>query len=300
MTKGVPVRRVVLITGASSGIGKATAQALSAPGTALVLAARARNPLEVVAEECRRDGAEALVVTMDVRDAPQVQAGFREALGEFGRIDAVVHSAAVLAYGRFDDVPAEVWNAAVASTVPGAANVAREALRAFSPRGTGRLVFVGSVLGKIAVPGMSSYVTAKWALHGLVRTLQIEARQTPDIRISLVSPGGVDTPIYRLAGTYLGRHGQPPPPVVSPERVASVVVRSLDRPRREVGVGLGNPVMVLGFRVFPALYDRLVTPLFQRIALARGHVPRTPGNVLEPRVPDEEKNVGAELVEDVQ
>jgi NAD(P)-dependent dehydrogenase (short-subunit alcohol dehydrogenase family) len=300
MTKGVPVRRVVLITGASSGIGKATARALAAPGVALVLAARARGPLDSVAEECRRDGAEVLVVTMDIRDASQVRAAFRQALDEFGRIDGVVHSAAVLAYGRFEDVPADVWDAAVGSIVPGAANVAREALSAFSSRGTGQLIFIGSVLGKIAVPGMSSYVTAKWALHGLVRTLQIEARQTKGIGISLVSPGGVDTPIYRLAGTYLGRHGQPPPPVASPERVAAKVVKLLDRPRREVGVGQGNPIMVLGFRMFPALYDLLVTPLFSRVALARGDVPPTAGNVLEPRGADDERNRAEGLVEERQ
>jgi hypothetical protein len=130
---------------------------------------------------------------------------------------------------------------------------------------------------------MSSYVTAKWAVHGLVRTLQIEARSEPGIAVSLVSPGGVDTPVYRQAGTYLGWHGRPPPPVDSPERVARAVVAAVARPRRETSVGLGNPVAVLGFRLLPGAYDRLVTPLMRLGGISRDAAPPTSGNVLEPR-----------------
>jgi NAD(P)-dependent dehydrogenase (short-subunit alcohol dehydrogenase family) len=255
---------------------------LAAPEVGLVVCARGREPLEAVAEECRARGASVLVVPTDVRDADDVEAAFRAARAEFGRVDGVVHCAAVLAYGRFEDVPLEVWEASVTTTLLGAARVAREALAAFAGGSGGRLVFVGSVLGKIAVPGMSSYVTPKWGLQGLVRTLQLEARDTPGVGISLVSPAGVDTAIYRLAGTYLGRLGQPPPPVAPPERVAQEIVRLLDRPRREVTVGPFNWVMVTGFRLFPPLYDLLVGLLMSRIALAREPVPPTAGNVLQP------------------
>jgi NAD(P)-dependent dehydrogenase (short-subunit alcohol dehydrogenase family) len=277
-----PSRRAHLITGASRGIGRSTALQLASPDVGLVLCARARGPLESVAEECRARGASVVVVPTDVRDADSVAAAFRVARAEFGRLDGVVHCAAVLAYGRFDDVPVDVWETAVATTLLGSARVAREALAAFRGEGGGRLVFVGSVLGKIAVPGMSSYVTPKWGLQGLVRTLQIEARDTPGIGITMVSPGGVDTAIYRLAGTYLGRHGQPPPPVASPDRVAAEAVRALERPRREVTVGPFNWAMVFGFRVLPSVYDLLVGPLMSRIALGREPVSPTPGNVLEP------------------
>jgi NAD(P)-dependent dehydrogenase (short-subunit alcohol dehydrogenase family) len=234
-----------------------------------------------VADECRSRGADVLVVPTDVRESDSVAAAFRSALTEFGHLDGVVHCAAVLAYGRFEDVPTEVWETAVSTTLLGSARVAREALATFGQTG-GRLVFVGSVLGKIAVPGMSSYVTPKWGLQGLVRTLQIEARDTPGVGISLVSPAGVETAIYRLAGTYLGRHGQPPPPVAPPARVATEAVRLLDRPRREVEVGPFNWVMVAGFRFLPAVYDLLVGPLMSRIALSREPAARTPGNVMEP------------------
>ncbi len=276
-----PPSRVVVITGASSGIGRSVALKLARPGTALVLAARAVAPLERVAADCRTRGAQTLVVSLDVTDNDGVERLFDTAEQTFARVDDVVHSAAVLAYGRFGDVPAAVWDTAVNTTLRGSANVARAALSSFAARG-GNLVFIGSVVGKIAVPTMSSYVTAKWGLHGLVRTLQIEARSTPDIHISLVSPGGVDTPIYRLAGTYLNRHGAPPPPAVSPDRVADSVIACLRDPRREKNVGIANPVIVLGFRLLPALYDALVTPLMTRFALDPATVANTDGNVLHP------------------
>ncbi len=96
---------------------------------------------------------------------------------------------------------------------------------------------VGSVLGKIATPYMSPYITSKWAVHGLVRTLQIEARETPGVHVSLISPGGVNTPVYVQAGSYTGHPGHPPPPVTSPERVARDVVKALDQPAAGPGRG---------------------------------------------------------------
>ena len=171
---------------------------------------------------------------------------------ELGGLDVVIHSAAALAYGRFEDVPSDVFHTAVETTVGGTVNVARAALNHFRAHGErGSLIVVGSLLGKIATPFMSTYVTSKWAVHGLVRTLQIEARETPGISISLVSPGGVDTPVYRQAGSYLGVHGRPPPPVSSPERVAAAVVRAIDQPAREASVGSLNSLVVLGFRALP-------------------------------------------------
>jgi NAD(P)-dependent dehydrogenase (short-subunit alcohol dehydrogenase family) len=272
-----------VITGASSGIGRVTALACSRRGDRLVLAARAAEGLAAADRECRATGAETLVVPTDVRDAAAVDALFRAAGARFGRVDAVVHSVTVVAYGRFEDVPAEVFDRAVETTLTGAANVARAALAVFREQGGGRLVVVGSLLAKIATPYMSSYVAAKWGLHGLVRTLQIEARQTPGIGISLVSPGGVDTPVYSQAANYLGRGGRPPPPVDRPEKVARAILRALDRPRRDVSVGVANPVVIFGFRTLPPVYDRLVGPLMRLGGLSRDRLEVHDGNVLAPQ-----------------
>lgn len=275
--------RVVLVTGASSGIGRATAVACARRGDRLVLAARAPEPLAAVVAECAALGAEALAVPTDVSDGTAVDALVAAAVDRFGRLDAVVHSVTVVAYGRFEVVPAAAFDQVIATTLTGAANVSRSALRRFGEQGGGRLVVVGSLLGKIAVPYMSSYVTAKWGLLGLVRCLQVEARETPGIEVGLVSPGSVDTPVYRQAASYLGRGGRPPPPVDRPEKVARAVLRSLDRPRRDRSVGPANPVVVLGFRALPAVYDRLVGPLMRVGGLRREPVPVDDGNVFAPR-----------------
>jgi NAD(P)-dependent dehydrogenase (short-subunit alcohol dehydrogenase family) len=285
MPSGQPPRRGrrALVTGASSGIGRATALQLADEGWDLVLVARSPATLGEVVEECTDCGARALMVVADVADEDAVSRASPTAERELGGLDVVVHSAAALAYGRFEDVPSEVFRGATETTINGTIHVARAALRTFRSHGErGSLVVVGSLLGKIATPFMSTYVTSKWAVHGLVRTLQIEARSTPDISISLVSPGGVDTPVYRQAGTYLGVHGRPPPPVSSPEEVADAVVRSIEQPARDRSVGPANRLVVLGFRALPALFDVMVTPLMRLGGLSREQAPATPGNVLAP------------------
>lgn len=274
--------RTVLVTGASSGIGRATALQLARAGDNLVLVSRSPEVLAEVAADCAQEGAKASVIEADVADSTAVEAAFDRAVAEFGVVDAVVHSAAVLAYGRFEDVPTAVFDRAMTVNVLGTANVARAALRHFGEAGEGTLVVVGSLLGRVSVPYLSGYASSKWAVHGLVRALQIEARRTPGIRIGLVSPGGVNTPIYHQSGTYLSRHGRPPPPVDSPEKVARAVVRSIDHPQRDVSVGLANGFMATGFRLLPGVFDVLVTPLMELAAVSTDVVQNSAGNVLEP------------------
>ncbi len=214
--------RVVLVTGATSGIGRAAAHLLAQEGARLVLASRSPDTLEQTRQECvARGAAEVLVVPTDVADAGAVQTLFDRARQELGGVDGVVHAAAVLAYGRFVDVPQEVFDRTLATNITGTANVARQALQHFEAQQSGSLVVIGSVLSKMAAPYMSPYGTSKWAIQGLVRTLQIEARTMPGVEVSLISPGGVNTPIYDQAGSYTGHPGHPPPPVYSPERVAA-------------------------------------------------------------------------------
>lgn len=282
-----PRDRVVIVVGASSGIGRATALALAQQGARLVLASRSPAALLEVQRECVEAGATVMVTPTDVGRATEVNALFDATVSRFGRVDAVVHSAAVLAYGRFDEVPADVFDRIQTTNITGTANVSRAALATFAEQAHGNLVVVGSVLGKIATPLLSSYVTSKWAVHALIRAMQIEARSTPGISISLVSPGGVDTPIYAQSGSYTGFVGRPPPPVDPPEKVAAAILRALDRPRREISVGVANPVMVTGFRIFPGVFDLLVTALMKQAALSRDRVAPNPGNVFDPHAAGE-------------
>ncbi|MGZ4508732.1 MAG: SDR family NAD(P)-dependent oxidoreductase [Blastococcus sp.] len=274
--------QVVLVTGASSGIGRATAVEAARRGASLVLVARGREPLEEAAGEVRAAGAaDAVVCSADVTDDDAIQAVVRSTVERFGRLDAVVHAAQTMAYGRIEDVPREVFEAVVDTAVQGAANVARAVLPVFRRQGGGHLVVVNSLLGSITAPLMGSYVTAKWAQLGLVRVLQQETRDVPGISISAVQPGGVDTPIYFQGASWIGSTGRPPPPVYSPQRVARIVLSTFDRPRRLVHAGLFNPLIAAGFRLVPGVYDFLVGPLLERFAVADDDVSPTAGNVFE-------------------
>jgi NAD(P)-dependent dehydrogenase (short-subunit alcohol dehydrogenase family) len=274
----------VLITGASSGIGRATAIELAGRGANLVLVARGREPLEQAAVEARAAGAADVVVRpADVLDEDAVRAAVDTAVERFGRLDAVVHAAQVMAYGRIEEVPREVFERVVETAVHGTAVVARAVLPVFRKQGAGHLAVVNSLLGSVATPQLGSYVAAKWGQLGLIRVLQMETRDEPGISITAVQPGGVDTPIYFQAASPTGSTGRPPPPVYSPQRVARIVVGTLDKPRRVVQAGLFNPLISAGFRLLPGVYDHLVGPLLQRMAIANEQVPPTDGNVFDSR-----------------
>jgi len=264
--------RVVLITGASSGIGRATALLVAGRGDHLVLVARGEGPLAEVAEECAGAGAASvMVLSADVADDAAVQRAVAAALDRHGTLDAVVHSAGVVAYGRLPEVPTDVFDRVVRTDLLGSANVARAVLPGMRDRDHGHLVLLGSLLGQMAPPYMSAYAVSKWGVRGLARMLVIENRDRRGVHISLVSPGGVDTPIYLQAANYLGQVGRPPPPVLSPEKVARVVMRTIDRPRARVQVGVFNPLIIFGFSALPGLFDSLVTPLFEVAATDTRH-----------------------------
>jgi NAD(P)-dependent dehydrogenase (short-subunit alcohol dehydrogenase family) len=276
---------VVLVTGATGGIGAATVRAYARRGARLVLLARSANRLESLRAEVATQGGEALVTVADIADAGAVDAAFAAAVTRFGRVDVVVHTAAVVAYGRFDEVPREVWDRVVDVNVTGTSNVARAALRQFReqhpPQG-GSLVLTGSVLSLATVPFMGSYATTKWHNRALAHVLQEEARQTPGIHVGIVHPGAIRTPIYSVAANYAGRIGRPPPPVYRPEAVAKAILDLIDSHKRMRSVSIANPLIALGFTLAPRLYDALVGPLMKVGGLSRRPVADHPGNVFAP------------------
>lgn len=277
--------RAVLITGASSGIGRATAHRLAERGDALVLVARGRGPLDDTAQECRdRGAASVLVQTADVADGDSLDTAVRAAVAEHGHLDAAIQSAGIVAYGGLLDVPAEVWERVIAVNVFGSANLARSVLPGMRERGHGALVLLGSVLGDINVPHMSAYVVSKWAVRSLARELQLENRDCPGVAVTCVTPGSVDTPIYLQAANYAGYVGRPPPPVISPEKAARAVVDAVDRPhRRSVDVGPANTLMRAGYTLVPRVFDALVGPFFAAAALDREPTEPGEGNVYHPQ-----------------
>jgi short-subunit dehydrogenase len=275
---------VLMVTGASSGIGRAVALRAAPTGVHLVLVARDGAALADVAEECESLGAAGTSVeSVDIGDDAAVAGAVRRTLEREGRLDAVVNSAGVVAYGALQAVPVDIFDGVLRTNLLGAANVARHVLPILRAQGRGHLVLVGSVLGHIAVPGMTAYIVSKWGVRALARQLVLENRDLSNVHVSCVSPGGVDTPIYEQAATYLGVRGRPPAPVISPERVAGAILRVLDRPRDRQQVGAANGLMRAGFTFLPGLYDALVGPLFGVAALDRStSVAPGPGNVLAP------------------
>ncbi|MFQ6171618.1 SDR family NAD(P)-dependent oxidoreductase [Oryzobacter sp. R7] len=276
--------RVVLVTGASSGIGRATAHAYAGRRAHLVLLARRRDVLERVAQECiARGAASCTVEPADVTERAAVEAAVDRTLEEHGRLDVCVHAAAVITFGTFLEVPADVFDRVVEVNVLGTANVARAVLPSMRERDDGVLVVVGSVLGRISVPQLVTYCTGKWAVRGLTRMISQAMADRPGVRVVGVAPGATNTPVYAVAGNYSGTAARPPVPVDQPEKVAAAVLRAADRRRRgEESVGLANALMTLGHELLPPVFDRLVGPLMSRLALAGGPLPPTSGNVVEP------------------
>jgi NAD(P)-dependent dehydrogenase (short-subunit alcohol dehydrogenase family) len=280
--------RVVLVTGASSGIGEAVVRQAALRGDHVVLVARGREALERVAADADRLGAgSTLVAPADVADDEAVAAAVAAAVARHGRLDVVVSCAGVVAYGQIVDVPVEVFDGVVRTNVLGPVNLARHVLPVLREQRAGSMVLVGSLIGHIAVPDMAAYVVSKWGLRGLVRQLRVDNRDRPGVIFGYVAPGGVDTPIYRQAATYGDAVGRPPFPVASPERVASRVLAVADHAWRGGQVGVANHVIRFGFRAVPWAYDRLVGPLFAVAAQDQvAPVLHGPGNVLGSRQED--------------
>ena len=274
--------RVVVVTGASSGIGRAAAHEVSAAGDHVVLVARGQTSLDDTAIECKTKGAESVLVRpADVGVDGEMLDLFEEVVATYGHVDAVLHCAGVVAYGRTEEIPVDVFDKVLRTNVNGSVNVIRHALPHMRRRRLGTIVLVGSVIGHMAVPSMSPYVLSKYGVRALARQMKIENRDVPGVTIAYVAPGGVDTPIYEQAGTYSGFHGKPPPPVESPERVARSIARRIDRQGLRSQTTLVNDVFRLGFTVTPWLFDVLVGPLFRAAAIDRTRpVQATPGNVL--------------------
>lgn len=280
--------KVVVITGASSGIGRETALQYAARGARLVLAARSERDLQDVAERCRRAGAGGVVVApTDIADADQVRRTFDLAIETYGGVDVAAQCAAITAFGRFEDVPTEVFDAVIATNLLGAANVARCALSHFQPRGRGQLVLVGSLLGVTAVPYQSAYVAGKFALCGLVRALRQENRHLPGVRVHGIYPGPVDTPVYASAANFLDQQSPRVPPASdAPGTIAAAIIRAAEKSTStERQVGWFNRPAIATYRIVPFLFDAVVGPLVRRVMFtpeSESSKGTSAGNVFEP------------------
>lgn len=271
--------KTVVITGASSGIGRATAHRFSRRGMNVVLAARDPGTLEEAALECKaRGAASVLAVPTDVTEPGQID-HLAEAAAQLDGIDVWVNDAAVMAYGRLEDVPRDVYRQVIEVNLFGAMECSRAALRRFRGAGRGHLINIGSLYAKMTSPLVGPYVVSKFGLLGFSEVLRQELLEEPDIHVSVVLPGSMDSPIFRHAANFTGRRVRPVPPVSDVYRVARVVVGLVDRPRAEAVVGNTHRVLSWGKALFPRLYDRLAPGVMRTAGLEAGSVDADPGNV---------------------
>src|SRR3954452_295876 len=192
-------KRVVVITGASSGIGRATAHAFAEQGETVVLAARRIDMLREVERECTERGGSALAIPTDVRHEQEVEALGRQVLDRFGRIDVWFNNAGVGVFGRFDDVPSEVWRGVIETNLFGYMHGAKVAMRAFYRQGSGVVIQNASIVGRLAQSVGGAYATSKIAVRGSSDSLPQVALDYPDFRICTILPSAIDTSFFQHA-----------------------------------------------------------------------------------------------------
>lgn len=273
--------KVVVLTGASSGIGRAAAGLFAREGCRLVLAARGEEALERTAAECRALGADALAVPTDVTDEAQVRALAARAMEEFGGFDVWVNDAGVCAFGEFLDQPPEAFRRVVETNFFGVVHGCRAALRHFMLRDAGVLINVASVLGKEGIPYLGAYVASKEAVIGLSSCLREELHGDHDVHVCTVLPPSIDTPIWQHSANYTGRRVHPPAPVYEPEQVARAIVRCAARPRRIVNVGLAGPAITAFHKASPSLYEAVAGRVTRLLMFERSRAAPAAGNLFE-------------------
>jgi NADP-dependent 3-hydroxy acid dehydrogenase YdfG len=281
MTKPA-ARPVVVVTGASSGIGRATALAFTRQGAAVVLAARRTEKLEEVARLCEAAGAEALVHTTDVTEEPQVEALGRAALARFGRIDVWFNNAGVGVFGRLDSIPSDAWRRVIETNLFGYLHGARVALRQFHAQGHGTLVQNASIVGATAKPDSTAYATSKWAIRGFSEALRQELLDEPGIQVCTVMPSVIDTPFFQHAGNFSGRDVRAAPPVYTAEEVAQTVLALVAAPQPEVIVGGFGKMAVAQKQLAPQTTAWLTARLLHRGFLSDKPSADTPGALFTP------------------
>lgn len=231
-------RPVAVITGASSGIGRATALQFAHSGYDVVLAARDEDALYALQGEIERTSAgAALAMPTDVTMEGQVEALAQEAVNRFGRIDVWVNDAAVGIFGRFDEIPTEEFRRAVETDMWGYVYGARAAIRRFKEQGAGTLVNVASIDGKVGAPWATPYAMSKAAIIALSDSLREELADEPHIHVSVLMPATIDTPFFQHAATFLGRPAKAMAPVYPAEDVAKEILKLARKPKAEAYVG---------------------------------------------------------------
>ena len=248
--------KVAVVTGASGGIGEATARELAARGASVVLASRAAGRLDGLRREISASGGAALAVETDVSDRSSVEAMFWRAVGEFGSLDVLVNNAGLGLSGRISDVRAEDLRHVFEVNTVGPLNCIQAALPHMGEGG--RIVNVSSVVGKRAIPKVGAYCATKSALNALSDALRVEVASR-EITVTSVYPGTTRTSFRENSRRTKSEKRGWRPKGVTPERVAKKIADAAEKGTREVYVTLPDRLFIAGVTLFPGLADRVLS-----------------------------------------
>lgn len=272
----------VVITGASSGIGEAAAEAFARAGARLVLAARGKEALERVAARCREIGVAALAVPTDVTDAEAVRHLAERAVAFGGGIDVWVSNVGVGAVGRFHEVPMAAHEQVIRANLLGHMNDAHAVLPVFLRQGHGTFINTISLGGFASSPFAAAYGASKFGLRGFSEALRGELADQPGIHICDVYPAFIDTPGLRHGANYTGRALSAPPPVYDARRVAETILDLARHPRDSAVVGSVVHLVRLGHALAPAWLARSMARFMESYFQRAPQAPVSEGNLFRP------------------
>lgn len=250
-------RRVVVVTGASAGVGRATARAFAADGWDVGLLARGLDGLEAARREVEEMGRRAAVVVVDVADAGAVEEAAAQVERELGPIDVWVNNAMVTVMSEIVDMTAEEFRRVTEVNYLGTVHGTLSALRRMVPRDRGTIVQVGSALAYRAIPLQGAYCATKFAVRGFTDSLRTELlHRESKVHVTMVQMPALNTPQFGWSKCRFDRHPQPVPPIFQPEVAAEAILHAAKSDRRELWVGGQAAVMIFLNKLAPGVGDR--------------------------------------------
>lgn len=252
--------KVVVVTGASTGFGRATAVELARRGATVVLAARSNDLLQEAAQECDAVGGRAVALPTDVSQPDEVARLVSEVTSRLGGFDVWINNAGVGAIGPFDEVPLETHEQVIKTNLLGVLYGSHHALAHFRKRGQGILINVASIVGKIPTPYYASYVASKFGVVGMSDALrqELKERDLEHIRVCTVMPMAHATEFFEHAANYTGRESEPIPPTYDPQVTVDAIVKLVTDPEDEVITGRQGPMFEVMHRLMPKAIERVM------------------------------------------
>ena len=280
--------KTVVITGASAGVGRATAHRFARDGARVALLARGSDGLEAAAAEVRELGGQALAIPTDVSDAEQVEAAAARVENEFGPIDIWINGAMATIFAPVHEITAAEFRRATEVTYLGAVHGTLAALKRMRPRNRGTIVQIGSALAYRAIPLQAPYCAAKFAIRGFTDALRVELmHEQSAIHVTMVQLSAFNTPQFQWGRTRLPRRPQPVPPIFQPEVAARGVHWAALHRRRELIVGWPALKAIIGNKIAPSYADRVLVRMGYDGQMGQQSVPKDrPDNLFEPVLAD--------------